>query len=290
MNYVELPQGIPTTSGACDLYRWEKPVDKMRMLFTDFDLFLVLDGALKLTWSNGLEARIGPGQFAVVPPYAPVQVERLRRPTNYWFCHFNFRMPPKVIHTRLAEDFAAGGDRVLMPLTFTRQDAPGVYKAFMQLVRLKFGTGKPPWQFESALIRMVGELKLFSGSKSRSPKESNAVQAVPMDPRVAAIIQRINTDPARRWTSEELAADVGISSDRLNVLTRRVTLKSVKQLIIGARFELAFRLLREVAEQRGSIKEISARCGFTSQHFFCRQFKKLFKMTPSEFRDSTLLT
>jgi AraC-like DNA-binding protein len=290
MNYAELPQGIPTTSGACDLYKWDKPAGKMRMIFNDFDLFLIVDGAMKWIWPNGLEARLGPGQFALVPPYSPVQVERLRTPTSYWFCHFNFRMLPKLIHTRLMDDFTFPGERVLLPLTFTKRDAPQVYSAYMQMAELKFGSGQAPFRYESALVRLVGELKHFGWNKGRQESKSEAVNSMPVDPRVSAIIQRINSDPARRWTSEELAADVELSTDRLNVLTRRITTKSIKQLIIEARFELAFRLLREEATQRASIKEVSARCGFTSQHFFCRQFKRLFKMTPSEFRDSTLLT
>jgi AraC-like DNA-binding protein len=145
-------------------------------------------------------------------------------------------------------------------------------------------------QFEAALLRLIGELKLFGWQQRSHVASLEPVHKTPSDPRVAAVVQRIRSAPERRWTSEELAAEVDISRDRLNTLTRRVANKTIKQLIIEARFEHALQLLKDETASRASIKEVSAKCGFSSQHFFCRQFKRLFKMTPTQFRDSTLLT
>jgi AraC-like DNA-binding protein len=290
MNYVNLSRGIATCSGACDLYVWNRPTNKIRILCNDFDFFMVADGALKMTWANGFSARIGPRQFAIVPPYAPVSVERLRQETSYWFCHFNFRMLPRNMHTRLQEDFSGPTDDVSVPVTFSAKEAPQVYKEYQKLAALKLGGPRAPWRFEAALLRLIGELKLFGWQQRGDATPSEPIHQTASDPRVAAVVQRIRSAPERRWTSEELAAEVDISRDRLNTLTRRVANKTIKQLIIEARFELAFQLLKDENASRASIKEVSAKCGFSSQHFFCRQFKTLFKMTPTQFRDSTLLT
>jgi len=287
---VQFPTGIATYSGPCDRYVWDKPSGEHCFLFDDFDIFLVVKGALDMAWSNGFKSRVRPGHFAIVPPYTPVRVRRVQRGTTYWFCHFSFRMLPGNMHLRLQEDYRWPGMQVSVPVTFSTREAPGVRKMYDKLGALKFGRGAAPWQFESALLQLVGELKRFGWTRYGSSGKSPAATPTATDPRVAAVIQRIGAEPARRWTTTELAAGVGLSTDRLNVLTRRIARKTIKQLILEARFELAFRLLRDEPPQRASIKEVSARCGFSSQHFFCRQFKTRFKMTPSEFRDSTLLT
>lgn len=290
MNFVQFPAGIATYSGPCDYYAWDKPADEHYFLFDDFDLFMIVAGAMDMTWSNGFKARVRPGQFAIVPPYTPVRVRRVQRGTSYWFCHFSFRMLPGNMHLRVQEDYRWPGMQVSVPVIFSTREAPAVRKMYDKLGALKFGRGAAPWQFESALLRLVGELKRFGWMRYRNNGKSASTQQAATDPRVAAVIQRISADPARRWTTTELADGVGLSTDRLNVLTQRIARKTIKQLILGARFELAFRLLRDETPQRASIKEVSAKCGFSSQHFFCRQFKARFKMTPSEFRDSTLLT
>lgn len=290
MNYVSLPRGIATCSGASDQYVWKKPINELRMLCDDFDIFMVLDGTLQMTWPNGFSASVGADQFALIPPFTPVNVKRSGNTATYWFCHFNFRLLPRNMHTRLQVDFSGPAEDVSIPVVFSSGDAPQVNIEYRRLAALKLGGDRAPWRHEAALLRLIGELKLFGFQRDNKNAPAATQSLAPGDPRVAAVVQRIRGAPERRWTSEELAAEVDISSDRLNTLTRRVTRKTIKQLVIEARFELAFRLLRDDAAPRASIKEVSAKCGFSSQHFFCRQFKTLFKMTPTQFRDSSLLT
>lgn len=162
MNYVSLPRGIPTCSGACDLYVWKRPVTKFRMLCNDFDIFMIVDGALRMTWANGFTARIGSREFAIVPPYAPVNIEKLRHETSYWFCHFNFRMLPRNLHTRLREDFVGPVEDVAVPVVFSATEAPQIYKEYRRLAGLKPGGSRAPWRFSPAPVLCTSRYEGFS--------------------------------------------------------------------------------------------------------------------------------
>ena len=301
MNSIPLPAGIPTYSGACDYYAWDNSRREIPMLFPDFDLFMIEKGRMGVVWTDGSRTLARPGMFVLIPPLAPVRIEKQAAPLEYWFCHFNFRVLPGAIHNRLQPDYLGPAREVSVPSVFTPKQAPGVYAAYRHLAGLTFKEGKAPWRFESALLLLVGELKHFGW---RIGTQAAAVRGSPQqgrprhtpspggfqDRRLASVLGRIRARPEARWNVAELAASVGISADRLNTLAQRITRKSIKQHVIEARFQLAFELLRPSGDERASIKEVSARCGFSSQHFFCRLFKRRFNLTPSEFRDSTVMT
>jgi len=106
-----------------------------------------------------------------------------------------------------------------------------------------------------------------------------------MDRRVQTIIQRINVNPAHPWTIAGLAKSAGVSASRLNALCHQHLKHGLKRYLIMARLRHASRLLL-AREPDGllSIKTVSERCGFSSQHHFTYQFRKHFKCTPSNYR------
>jgi AraC-like DNA-binding protein len=259
------------------------------MLFSDFDLFMITQGRMGVVWPDGSRSIATRGTFVLIPPMVPVRVMPLSGRLGYWFCHFNFRLAPPRLHRRLASDYLGPAAEVSVPTTFTTEQAPQVRAAYQRLAALRFQQGDPPYRFESALLRLVGELKHFGWKHLKSGGHHPGPSSF-QDRRLATVLARIRSQPQARWKIAELAASVGLSPDRLNTLCRRFTFKSVKQHVIEARFQLAFDLLRQHSEERPSVKEVSARCGFASQHFFCRLFKRRFRLTPSQFRDSTIMT
>jgi len=289
MKNIQLPTGIPTYSGGCDRYAWTHTRKEIAMLFPDFDLFMIEKGRLGIVWPDGGRSTVGAGSFVLIPPLALVRVQKFTPALEYWFCHFNFRLLPARIHTRLQPDYAGPAGQVSTPATFSKKDAPAVHAAYRRLSALSFVEGAPPWRFESALLLLIGELKLF-GAKQRPGGAEKTVASSFHDRRLSAVLAQIRSRPQTRWRVSELAGSVGLSADRLNTLSRRVTRRSVKQHVIEARFQLAFELLRQNTPERASIKEVSVKCGFASQHFFCRLFKRHFNLTPSDFRDSSVMT
>jgi AraC-like DNA-binding protein len=287
MHLITFPQGIATYSGACDLYAWTRPQNENRLLFNDYDLFMIREGRMLFAWPDGSQFESGPQSFALIPPRVPIRVKRLTACPKYWYCHFTFRALPPRIHPRLAEDYLGPGSGVAVPFLFTRKQAPQLWQAYQDLVAPRLR--QAPWKFEAGLLRMVGELKLFGWAKQFNAGGSGAAGRH-SDPRLDKVIAKVHADPQRTWHVSELAESVGISADRLNSISRRITQKTMKNLIIDARFQLAFRLLHEPSGVRRSIKEVSARCGFSSQHYFCRQFKKYFNQTPSDFVNNSIST
>lgn len=286
MRAIPLPNGIPTYSGAFGYYRWTRPVREIRLLINDFDLFMVQEGQLGLIWPDGERLTVDPGWVALIPPRVSVRVLRLTQPTSYWFCHFSFRRSPGTLLAPLAADYLGPAETVAVPAIFPQKAAPRVVHAYKALTRLKLLPGGRPWQFEAALLRLIGELKHF-GWKTGATASPAPVRG---DDRVVKVLARIYAEPQRPWTTPDLARDVGISPDRLNVIARRDTHQSVKQLIIDARLQLACRLLQDPSAGRPSVKEVSARCGFASQHYFCRLFRRHFHQTPSDFIDNAIVT
>lgn len=289
MRYVRLPKGVATCSGASDFYVWGKAPPYRRMLVPDFDLFYIASGRMAFVWPDGQHFTIEPESFGLIPPLVPIRVERLTGTLSYWFCHFGFRLGPENPSTRMEQDYFGPAPDVHVPAVFTSRQAPGVRDAYRHLAGLKFDVPQPPWRYEAALLRLVGELKFFGWNFSANARKTTEPPV--LDARLTSVLQRIHAEPQRAWTVGELAQSVGLSTDRLNTIARSLTNRSVKELIIRSRFERAFTLLRQRPQgELPSIKEVSQQCGFHSQHFFCRQFKHLFQMTPTEFRDQTIQT
>ncbi len=122
------------------------------------------------------------------------------------------------------------------------------------------------------------------------PTDKHRSRAHP-DPRVLAVKARIDADPSRQWSVATLAASIGISPTRLHILFHSATGRSTKTYIIQCRLEFALRLLAESANTRSrSIAAVAESCGFASQHFFSRQFRAHFGLSPRTYRDGVAVT
>lgn len=97
--------------------------------------------------------------------------------------------------------------------------------------------------------------------------------------------------PALKYITENLynpelnndliASSAGISESYMRRLFKRKYGKSPKQYILEMRIKKAGRLLCETAEP---VTDISYECGFSSVYHFCREFKVVIGITPTEYR------
>ncbi|MCO6488098.1 MAG: helix-turn-helix transcriptional regulator [Phaeodactylibacter sp.] len=81
---------------------------------------------------------------------------------------------------------------------------------------------------------------------------------------------------------EGLAGKVHLSVSQLNRRLKVLLGRPAGQLIRELRLRHSARLL---ALDAGSIGDIAHQAGFSDQAHFCRSFKKLFRCTPSDYRD-----
>jgi AraC-like DNA-binding protein len=102
------------------------------------------------------------------------------------------------------------------------------------------------------------------------------------EPIVGRALQLVHKEPARRWTVEELASEVGTSR---TVLTERFNTslgQAPIEYVTGWRMQLAAERLRNSGE---SIAGIAADVGYESEAAFNRAFKRVTGVTPGAWRD-----
>ncbi len=117
---------------------------------------------------------------------------------------------------------------------------------------------------------------------SRMPAGSRGLLAALRDPLVGRALQLVHADPARRWTVDTLAREVGSSrtilGERFNTLLGRPPI----EYLLGWRIQLAADRLRN---GKDGISRIAADIGYESETAFSRAFKRVTGMTPGRWRE-----
>jgi AraC-like DNA-binding protein len=281
---LRLPQGIPTCSSRHGIFVWPRGLAPTSLLSDDYDLFWVTRGSATLELTGGTVLRASTDQLMILPPLVSGIINEAEAPLSFHYFHFDFR-------SALRKQWATPPPprKVTVPMMFSRQQAPGVARALRAVSRLDRSRPGADWQLEQLTIDMITELARFGERRGRKAGDRLFHSPELGDPRVAALCQRIQQDPARSWSVTDLAESVGLSPSRLHALCRQMLGRSLKSHIVRTRLQRALLLLREQENERPSVKEVSIACGFSSQHFFSRQFKAMFKVTPIEFRDGSAL-
>lgn len=101
------------------------------------------------------------------------------------------------------------------------------------------------------------------------------------DPTVAGAISRMHAEPARPWTVQDLAAEVGLSratfARRFHELVGRPPL----DYLTHWRIDVAARRLRDTDQ---SVTHVAHAVGYTSEYAFSRAFSRLRGLPPSRYR------
>lgn len=95
--------------------------------------------------------------------------------------------------------------------------------------------------------------------------------------------QGVSLDP--RTAITELADSVNLSASRLRHLFKAETGRGLKQCLIESRMETGRKLLEETLL---SVKEISWRVGQRNASHFVRDFKRIHRATPAQYRKQYL--
>ena len=116
---------------------------------------------------------------------------------------------------------------------------------------------------------------------ARLPAGSKGWFAALNDPVVGRALQLLHSEPARRWTIDEIASRAGSSrtvvSERFKALLGRPPI----DYLASWRIQLAAERLRVGHE---SVPSIAASVGYKSEAAFNRAFKRLTGMTPGSWR------
>ncbi|MCW8132612.1 MAG: helix-turn-helix transcriptional regulator [Planctomycetota bacterium] len=288
---VPLPEGRPVYAGRLGRYVAAPGRLPVTVLHNDWDIFWVRRGQGVWELLNGERLTAGPDEFAILPPFTTAVTHEGRAPLDFWHCHFDFQpVQGRMIEPHRADSLGPGR-RATVPLVFTRREAPGVWRAYRALSLVDVEKPGEPWRLERAVLDLIAALAAFGEARARRRLPGRPFEpSEARDDRVRLIQRRIEAEPARRWRVAELADLVDLSPGHLHERCRAVLGRSLKRFIVETRLRRALTLLRErPGDRRPSVKEVSAACGFATQHFFSRQFKSYFGVGPLEYRDGATL-
>ena len=108
-----------------------------------------------------------------------------------------------------------------------------------------------------------------------------------MAERVKRVIELMEGDPSRNFTLGKMAESVNLSAPYFCYLFKTITGVPPAKYLKSLRMQQAATLLTTTFL---SIKEVVRRVGLTDESHFVRDFKRLYGMTPSEYRNNALLS
>ena len=104
-----------------------------------------------------------------------------------------------------------------------------------------------------------------------------------MDRRIEVVISKMEGQISKSWEIGELARLVNLSASRLRHLFKTETGKTPAQYLKHRRLQTAELLLRTTFL---TVKEIANRVGLTTGSHFVREFKKVYGVAPTTYRNS----
>ena len=108
-----------------------------------------------------------------------------------------------------------------------------------------------------------------------------------MAERVKRVIELMHGDPSRSFTLGKMAESVNLSPPYFCSLFKSITGVPPAKYLKSLRMQQAAMLLTTTFL---SVKEIVRRVGLTDESHFVRDFKRLYGVTPSEYRNGAFLS
>ena len=157
-------------------------------------------------------------------------------------------------------------------------DTPCVFKpAFTKTVTACFQAATSQAQ---AIAAQAAVMRILSAFITEKP-----VQAMSTDDRVQRVIKFMHLHIAVDLQRDDLAAVCHLSATRFHDVFMAATGIAPMRYLTRLRLQLAQSLLRQ---PEMSIARIASECGFQSQAYFNRVFKRAFAQAPSQYRRSCM--
>jgi transcriptional regulator GlxA family with amidase domain len=119
------------------------------------------------------------------------------------------------------------------------------------------------------------------GAGVRDLANDASLKEASMDQRVVTVIALMQHDPGRALSLSRLAKSVNLSPTRLGYLFKAETGIPPARYLRTLRMQDATTLLVNTFL---SVKEIVARVGFTDESHFVKRFRRIYGVTPTEYR------
>lgn len=130
--------------------------------------------------------------------------------------------------------------------------------------------------YETSMQSLLTQLLVRMLRHPRAGRAASAHLAHKIEPALHAL----RTEPDVYWTTERLAALCGYHPTYFAALFRELTGEKPKHYIVLERIKRAKQLLLEDS----TIEQTAHKLGYTSVHYFCRNFKEATGLTPTRFK------
>lgn len=134
---------------------------------------------------------------------------------------------------------------------------------------------------EILLIQLIR--RQDSDSQQQHHQPISIAKELQMDESFSAMIKFLHNNLERSFTFEHLCKQFAMSGTRLKVLFKQKTGMGLMEYFNLMKIQQAKHIIRE---ESISFVEIAERLGYSSNHYFSKQFKRITKMTPSEYAAS----
>ncbi|QHT62755.1 AraC family transcriptional regulator [Paenibacillus lycopersici] len=251
----------------------------------DYQLFYLLSGRARIV-IGGEACTIGPGESALYGPDCPHSITILEDAV-FIGIHFLFRhASPVPVHPAFtirncSEEALAEGRRSAYKLALGEGEElelppfmtiAGIEPILMRIVK-EYMNEQPGY---AMLLRSLMTELLLSMVRHRLADRPKSAEHGKIEP----ALQAIHREPEKNWTVAELAAMCGYHAIYFSSLFRKCTGENPKQYLISQRIRKAkFYLL-----SGEKMEAIAERLGYTSVHYFSRNFKEETGLTPTEFK------
>lgn len=181
-----------------------------------------------------------------------------------------FRTLPSLVVEQTAEDKVGAlvASTVREIVTLVEAATPGTQAVLGRLMELLF-------------------VEILRRHIARLPAGSKGWFAALNDPVVGRALQLLHSDPARRWTIDQIAYDIGSSRSVLAERFKALLGRPPIDYVTGWRIQLAAERLRLGHE---SLASVAAGVGYESEAAFHRAFKRITGMTPGSWREGIAVT
>lgn len=215
---------------------------------------------------KGSEYSVQAGDVVLLPPrLAHAYFADAEQPWNIFWVHF--------IGER-ASDYASAMNLKNGPLASV-PNIPLMRQAFEETYRHAMDgySDAGLLGLTTAFARLLGLVRVHSASGSARSQHA--------DGRILEVIRKLQADPLRAWTIDELAAAAGMSAPHFFDRFRCQTGSSPKLFLIRQRLQIATALMQQ---SDLSIAQIAQQVGYDDPYYFSRLFKRHFSQSPTEHR------
>lgn len=226
-----------------------------------FRIYLPVEGSFRIL-SPDEEQMVSPGKLCLIPALTPLKYQAVSPSRHYWVHFFSRHLEKILLSGRMYE---------------VRCRSIGRYeRIFLQLIQTL--------SEERDSIRTAMKLRhlldmLIVPFLETTPQL--AERATSADERIRRAIDYIEKHLNESIRLDMLLKLANMSESDFRRQFHRQQGVSPKSYIVSRRLSAARLLLMRTDK---SIAEVAEECGYGSAYFFCRQFKRYFVHSPSEFR------